>query len=69
MVEFAEQSSEFIDTSLLDFQEQMPQCKCKWLGIDVGSTHDKSAFCTLGAIGDDLYVLDIETLKNAEYVH
>lgn len=69
MCEFAAESSQFIDISLLDFFDDVPSCKSKWLGVDVGSTHDKSAFCTLGTVNDDIYVIDIETLSKAEYTH
>ena len=69
LAEFAAQSSEFIDLELLDFVDEIPALQTKWLGVDIGSNHDKSAFCTIGEANGELYVQDIEILSKAEYVH
>ena len=69
MAEFAAASSEFVDLNILDFVDIIPPLEAKWLGADVGSSHDRTAFATIGLAKSEYYVADIETLKGAEYTH
>lgn len=69
MCEFASEYSSFIDLSLLDFTD-IPTLRARWLGVDIGSSHDKTALCTVGEAADgQLYVEDIEVLDKAEYTY
>ena len=69
MAEFAAASSEFIDLNILDFVDNIPALEAKWLGVDIGSSHDRTAFATIGLAKGEYYVTDIEMLKGAEYTH
>lgn len=69
MAEFAAVSSEFVDLNIVDFVDTIPELQAKWLGVDVGSSHDRTAFATVGLSNGEYYVTDIEKLKGAEYTH
>lgn len=70
MCKFAQQWSSMIDLELLDFIEELPSTpSARWIGMDVGSTSDRTAMVTLAQCGDILAVEDIVVLHKASYEH
>ena len=67
MCKFAADFSSLVDTSILDFYDEAPAFKAKYLGMDVGSTSDRTAIVTLGESGGVYYVDDIAIMHKAEY--
>lgn len=67
MCRFAADFSSLVNTSLLDFYDEAPAFTAKYLGMDVGSTSDKTAIVTLGEADGVFYVDDIVMLHKAEY--
>lgn len=48
MCKFADSYSDFIDLSLIDYYDELPkEIKARYLGMDVGSTSDRTAIVTL----------------------
>ena len=59
-----------VDIELLDFIEELPSTpSARWIGMDVGSTSDRTAKVTLAQCGDILAVEDIVVLYKASYEH
>ena len=69
MCQFADQYSSFIDCSLLQFADA-PAAKvvARHMGMDVGSTGDRTAVATVDELADGtFFVEDIAVMRNAEY--
>ena len=69
MCRFADQSSSFLDCSLLEFADA-PRAKVvsRHMGMDVGSTGDRTAVATVDELEDgSFFVEDVAVMKNAEY--
>lgn len=67
---FADSWSSFIDLSLLDWYEQLPEgCTTSWLGVDIGHTSDRTAAVTLRECSGIVYVDDIVVMHKASYEH
>lgn len=70
MCKFAADFSSLIDTNLLEFCEPSEAVIGRWMGMDVGSTSDRTAVVTLAELADHtLYVEDIVMLYKASYEH
>ena len=68
MCKFADSFSEFIDLSLIDYFDELPaEAKTRYLGMDVGSTSDRTAIATLAQAGDVLYLEDVIVMHRASY--
>ena len=67
MCKFAADFSSLVDTSLLDFYDEAPKFSAKYLGMDVGSTSDRTAIVTLGYADGVCYVDDIVMMHKAQY--
>lgn len=68
MCEFCKQWSSMVDVGLLDFAEKLPgEPAARWLGMDVGSVSDRTAFVTLALCGEDLFVEDVTVMNKASY--
>lgn len=55
-----------IDVSLLDWASEF-KSSAKYLGVDVGSTSDRSAFVSLAQSGDRLFIDDVVVMHKASY--
>ena len=65
---FADSWSSMIDLRLLDWYDELPEgAKTTYLGMDVGSTSDRTALVTLRELLDTLYVDDIVVMHKASY--
>lgn len=64
---FLSEYSSFIDTSYLDFVDSIPTSKQIWLGMDIGSTSDRTAIAEIILDKGIYYVKDITLLNKAEY--
>ena len=70
MCQFSSEYSSLIDTSLLEYYDELPkQTSTAYIGIDVGSTSDRTAMVTIQQINNRNYVDDIVVLHKAEYEH
>ena len=59
-----------IDTSILDFADCPSHAIARWMGMDVGSTSDRTAIVTLAELSDHtFFVEDIVMLHKASYEH
>lgn len=67
MCKFSNEYSSLIDTSLLQFYEDEITSDKIYLGMDVGSTSDRTAIVTVKIIGDKIYIDDIVILHKASY--
>ena len=68
MCRFANEFSQLIDTSLLDFEDRTEKPIARWLGMDVGSKSDRTAIVTLAELPDHtFYVEDIAILNKVSY--
>jgi hypothetical protein len=68
MAKFADSFSEFMDLNLIDYVDSVPEgITARWLGMDVGSTGDRTAIVTLAQAGDVFYLEDITVLRKASY--
>lgn len=67
MCKFASEYSSMIDISILDFYDECPATNTTYLGMDVGSTSDRSALVTLREASGVLYVDDIVVMHKASY--
>ena len=67
MCKFSNEYSSLIDTSLLDFYEDEITSNEIYLGMDVGSTTDRTAIVTVKTLADKIYIDDIITLHKADY--
>lgn len=67
MCKFSNEYSSLIDTSLLQFYENQITSDKIYLGMDVGSTSDRTAIVTVKHIGDKIYIDDIVVLHKASY--
>lgn len=48
MCRFADQFSQFVDLSLVDYVDDVPaEAKTHYVGMDIGSTSDRTAIVTL----------------------
>lgn len=65
---FADSWSSMVDLRLLDWYDELPEgAKTAYLGMDVGSTSDRTALVTLRELLDTLYVDDIVVMHKASY--
>ena len=65
---FADSWSSMIDLKLLDWYDQLPAgAKTAYLGMDVGSTSDRTALVTLKELLGTFYVDDIVVMHKASY--
>lgn len=64
---FSKEFSTFIDTTLLDFVDAVPQSQHHYLGMDIGSKSDRTAIVDLVEYKSELYVNDVIILKNTTY--
>lgn len=66
-------SSEFgsmIDINLLDWYDELPKgARTSYLGCDIGSTNDRTAFVEAITIGDVTYIEDVVVMHKASYEH
>ena len=72
MCEFAAEYSSLVDISLLDFIDPPEQLDGRptWLGLDVGSTSDRSALVNLVELEDGtLFVREATMMHKASYEH
>lgn len=68
MCKFAADFSSLIDTRVLDFIEADQKPIAKWMGMDVGSTSDRTAVVTLAELPDHtFFVEDVAMLHKASY--
>lgn len=68
MCVFSKSMDAVFDPSLMETFDSLPSAaQGNWIGIDVGRTHDKTAFVMGAAVGDTLYVTDAETMEKADY--
>lgn len=68
MCKFAADFSSLVDTSLLEFCEPSGAVTARWMGMDVGSTSDRTAVVTIAELADKtLYVEDVVVLHKASY--
>ena len=68
MAKFADSFSEFMDLNLIDYVDSVPEgVTARWLGMDVGSTGDRTAIVTIAQTGDVFYLEDITVLRKASY--
>jgi len=58
---FASEYSSLIDISLIDFTDNIPQGR-HFLGMDVGSKHDRSAIVNIIEKDSHIYIDDIQIL-------
>lgn len=63
---FASEYSSLIDISLIDFTDNIPQGR-HFLGMDVGSKHDRSAIVNIIEKDSHIYIDDIQILQKATY--
>lgn len=57
-----------IDLRLLDWYDELPAgASAAYLGMDVGSTSDRTALVTLRQLQDEFYVDDIIVMHKASY--
>ena len=65
---FADSWSQMIDLRLLDWYDELPAgASAAYLGMDVGSTSDRTALVTLRQLQDEFYVDDIIVMHKASY--
>lgn len=65
---FLSEYGSMIDTSLLDQYDELPEGQSKaFLGMDIGSKHDRSAIVIVKLIKDIAYVDDIVVLSKMKY--
>ena len=65
---FADSWSSMIDLKLLDWYDELPDgAKTAYLGMDVGSTSDRTALVTLKELLGTFYVDDIVVMHKASY--
>ena len=68
MCKFADSLSSMIDLKLLDWYDELPDgAKNAYLGMDVGSTSDRTALVTLKELLGTFYVDDIVVMHKASY--
>ncbi len=68
MCVFSKSMDAVFDASLMEPFDSLPSAaQGNWIGIDVGRSHDKTAFVMGTAVGDSLYVTDAETMEKADY--
>ena len=68
MCRFADQFSQFVDLSLVDYVDDVPpEAKTHYVGMDVGSTSDRTAIVTLAQHNDIYYLKDIVILHKSSY--
>lgn len=68
MCRFADSFSEFVDMNAIDYVDEVPNdAKVTYLGMDVGSTSDRTALVTLANIHDMFYLKDIVVMHKASY--
>lgn len=58
-----------IDLSLLDYVDEVPKCTSYWLGMDIGSKHDRTTIVAVGQKDNTYYLTDLVVLDKAEYTH
>lgn len=66
---FCDQYSQLIDTSLIDFYNDLPvhnDCSF-YAGIDIGRKNDSTSIAIIRKIGEKKFLEDIVQLKNVEY--
>lgn len=65
---FAEEWSQLVDIRLLEFYDELPKgTRVPYLGVDIGSTSDRTAFVTAYIIDGIIYIDDIIVLHKASY--
>lgn len=70
MCRFAKAFGELIDTSVLDFVPAQQDVKARWMGMDVGSSSDRTAIVTVAELADgSMLVEDAAILHKASYEH
>lgn len=68
MCQFADSFSEFIDLNAIDYVDEIPpEAKTHYLGMDVGSTSDRTAIVTLAQHNETFYLKDIAIMHKASY--
>ena len=68
MCKFADSYSDFIDLSLIDYYDELPKdVTARYMGMDVGSTSDRTAIVTLAQSGDTYFLQDIVILHKSSY--
>lgn len=65
---FADEYGAFIDLSLLEYSDDIPQQKAAYVGFDIARSGDKSAIVDVVQLADSSYfVRDIVMLSNTKY--
>lgn len=68
MCKFAAEYSSMIDTSILEFVDVPEGLQHYWLGMDIGSTSDRTAIADLAELPDkSLLITDLTLLHKADY--
>lgn len=67
MCQFADSFSQFIDLTAIDYVDEIPAGETHYLGMDVGSTSDRTAIVTIAQVGDQSYLKDIVVMHKASY--
>ena len=62
-------ASSMLDVGILDWYDDQVKSNEAYLGVDVGSTSDRSAFVTIRNKGGVVFVDDAVVMKNASYEH
>lgn len=69
MCRFADTFSEFIDLNSLQWYDELPASTVWYLGMDVGSTSDRTALASIADVNGVLHLDDITVLHKASYEH
>lgn len=67
MCKFSKEFGSFIDDSLIDFVEDVPDSQVFYLGADIGRKHDRTALTVVKQVKDELYLDNVITLDKCEY--
>lgn len=68
MCQFADLYSQFIDLNMIDYFDEMPDnAKTSYLGMDVGSTSDRTAIVTIKELNGTYWLDDIVIMHKSSY--
>ena len=68
MCQFSSSYGAFLDTSILDWYDQIPSGNSGYyFGMDIGRKHDRTAISILKAVGEKAYLENIITLDKCPY--
>lgn len=67
MCRFADTFSEFIDLDSLQWYDELPASTVWYLGMDVGSTSDRTALASIADVNGVLHLDDLTVLHKASY--